>query len=290
MLFFPVKRKKRFSVCTFIITKYWKKSKLVEVAMKKLIMFIGFLLTFPATVTPDNNGGQPGHLPFAHSHSGPGCGTGGVCYGYAMGRSAGAGSRIYYACSPATMIPPDECSAGSWQSWSVNTALWQDTTDQYLNVTGAIIVKFSNHVSYASMNAGATSVTLYHIRSAGGTPTTDLMYKQSNGTWKLEMSGYGTYWAQGYYRLKTFDVKAQNHFYNGSSHVYNVGNITIAGATGTSPVTANVLWNANYTATALSKHDYPSGYKQMFENLWRKNNNEDAGTTLQISVQGSPLA
>jgi hypothetical protein len=60
-------------------------------------------------------GGESGHAPFHHDHSGN-CGgySGGVCYGYAMGTMAGM-------CSAATMIPANTCngSLGDWAGWGI---------------------------------------------------------------------------------------------------------------------------------------------------------------------------
>lgn len=104
----------------------------------------------------------------------------------------------------------------------------------------------------------------------------------NQGKWKLVMSGQ-TYWSDGYYVKKTFNVTGRNLFYDNTGPVTDQGSITVADESGTSPVIVPRAWNVAHTATALSEHDYPAGYKQIFNNLWKKNGQDDSNS-LQISV------
>lgn len=264
------------------------KPNVKEKAMKKLVIIVELVLMVNAMATAqDDVGGTTGHPPFSHAHS-TSCqsSTGGVCYGYAMGYAAGAGSGDYYACDKATIIPPNQCS--NWQTWSVDGTYWEEISDASLtDVPPGSVIKFAGHVSYSpqGITSSSTSATLYHIPNEGGTPTTGTMNKV-NGQWKLIMAG-GTYHAVGYYRGRSFNVKAQNLFYNGTNTVTNQGTITIAGTSGTSPVTVSRVWGG-YTATAQSEHNYPTGYKQIFNSVWKRNG-VVWGTTPQVNVIVRPL-
>lgn len=257
--------------------------------MKTLIFFLSLILILNTSARA-----QSGHLPIAHAHSSDCSGTGGVCYGYAMGKSAGAGVSpgIYSGCNPATMIPPSPATCsdnGTWAVWAVDANYWTYTADASLSVSGPIIIKFSGHVSFVSMTSGIDSIAVSHIRSAGLSPVyTDKIYKQASN-YKLTIPGGGTYYSEGYYKLSSFDVKAQNLFYDGSNTTVNQGSITIAGATGTSPVTAySKVWNVEYTASATDNQTYPTGYRQIFNTTtgWTRGGGQ-RGTTLEIPIEVS---
>ena len=229
-----------------------------------------------------NYGGEPGHLPFAHDHSG-GCGgpSGGVCYGYAMGTLGGS------ICNPATMIPPNTCNNDSaWSSWSVNSYYFEYHSDPKLDTSSPIIINFgSNHVAYASSGASGApaSIAISHIRTTGEPPTNGTAYKQASGCYNWTESGYGSYNSQGYWTLKNVNVTGQNRFYNGSNPVTNQGTVNLGGYSGTSPLTRALNWTQPQTATATDLQDYPTGYKQVFDNSWTQGG-ADRGSTLQISI------
>ena len=75
--------------------------------MKKLSILISLVLV-SYLVSNAQLVGAGGHRPFEHAHSTGG--TGGLCYGYAMGKSAGTGGGAYSNCDEETIIP----TSGSW--------------------------------------------------------------------------------------------------------------------------------------------------------------------------------
>jgi hypothetical protein len=253
--------------------------------MTRFLTIIG--LAFALTTSASAR--QAGDLPFAHTHSSSCGSTGGVCYGYAMGRAAGAGAGEYSACDAATIVPSN-CE--NWSAWYVNSTYWQSlVADPHLDHTGGAIVKFTpegggaEHVAYMVLAPGRASYQLDHIRNAGGNPTTaDYAYKQTDGRYKLTMPG-GVYYSAGYYLLSSFNVQAENKFYTSAGADSTHGIITIAGTSDTSPVTVSLPWTGSYTATATDDQEYPTGCRQSFNTQigWRLGA-QSIGTTLAIPI------
>jgi hypothetical protein len=250
--------------------------------MTKLIVFVVSIVAFAQAAWS-----QSGHIPTPHQHRTNG---NGVCYGYAMGRSGNAQGD----CNPATIVradaDPDDANANL--AWSVDGSYWDDPMGgaTLSGVAAGDIIAFgTGHVAYASSVTnhpnGGYIIQVDDILSWGASVTTGVTLErvQSGSDWNYKRTSSLT--ATGYYTVKSFDVKAQNHFYNGSNPDTNHGNITIASTTQQSPLTVSKKWNGSYTAVAQSEHDYPTGYKQLFNNLWKKNITDDAGTTLEIPVE-----
>ena len=233
-----------------------------------------------------NYGGTSGHLPFAHDHSGN-CGgqSGGVCYGYAMGRLGEASSP----CNPSTMIPEYTCNNfDAWAGWGVIDEYFEHHSDATLNVSGPIIIDFGgNHVAYCSSGAsgGPSSITIYHVRTSGQSDTIGTAYKQGSYSYYYNwtQSGYGSYNSTGYWTIRNINTQAQNNFFNGATPVTDHGTISLSDSSGTSPFTKALKWTQSQTATATDLQDYPTGYKQVFNASWTQNG-VGAGSTLQIPI------
>lgn len=187
------------------------------------------------------------------------------------------------------MVPPNTCNnLDAWASWEVYGTYFLRHNDATLNTSDAIIIDFSGsggaHVAYASQGASGapSSLSISHIISSGESPTTGTIYKHTDNSYKLTISS-GTYYSTGYWTIKSINVTGQNKFWDGSTFYTNQGVITVGGSSGTSPQSPPLNWTQSQTATATSPQDWPSGYRQYFQQ-WTQVG-QVLGTSLQISIR-----
>lgn len=239
-----------------------------------------------------NFNGEPGHVTINHSHTDNACGGGyGVCYGYAMGISAG--KSVGGTCDPATMIPLS-CSHDDWNNWTVDQSRWTYHNDPYLITSSTnIIVDFGGHVAVISQGASSQgnplSLSGSHILAPGYAPeNVTLNWDSNTSSYKLVTSG-GTYHSQGYYTAITYSATANNHFYDLQNVMYyNVGVVTLAGVTGTPTgnglTVSNLSLGGTYFAVATSPQPYPTNYYQLFDHWSYNGTNIGSSLSVQISL------
>jgi hypothetical protein len=256
-----------------------------------LMIFLGFLVCICPRILaqPNNYNGVPGHARIDHSHS-TDCGDdlGGVCYGYAIGTILGYSSSS--ACNPMTMVSVS-CDNADWQLMGISDSKFEYVEDKTLNINQEIIVKFNEqHVAYAGQGAVGAPSTLgaSHIRSAGVTFSESLtLTKNPDGSYKLRIVENGIAIidqdSKGYWKSKTSVLQGQNKFFNGANSTLNQGFISVAGSTGTSPMTTPGLdWNSSYSIVATNHQSYPTTFFQAFSN-WENPNGSNGGTNLTLT-------
>lgn len=206
-----------------------------EVEMKKFMVHLAvaslMLTLFAQTKTLSQAPSPPDHLPFPHSHTNLApCAVGGngVCWGYAMGRSAGMDHDD--VCNPKTMIPLNDCNNNGWQTWSWKGNGWSlggSGSDLQGVSTNDIIVWGTDHAAFAEQvikdaSGYPTEIQFQEITNAGGTYNSGYLTitGSGSGTEVRHPDRENTPLATAYYKrsLQT-GMHFKNSFYGGTLEV-----------------------------------------------------------------------